>query len=495
VSVASAQLFDTMLAARLVRPEWQRVDLSTLAKDYLGFHLPEFKELFGAYPNFAHAPLEIAAPYAAADAYCTWHLYQILLTKLAELKLEKVFFELEMPLMTVILQMETAGIGLDCQVLQQLNQKLIQQMHTAELKIRASLQAMQVPQAHSINLLSPKQVEQVLFDELKLAPGLKGKSGSRSTGKDVLEELAKLHPIPNMILGYRRLAKLQNTYLEALPAQIHPRSGKVHTAFLQARVATGRLSSIDPNLQNIPPLVRSAFVADAGSCFVAADYSQIELRILAHLSGDEQLLQAFAAGADVHVQTAAQIFNCQTDQVTAEQRQIGKRINFSVIYGLSAFSLARELNLNRNLAQEYIDAFFVRYQGVRQWMEQLIASTKELGYTKTIMGRRRYFPDINDRNKMLSAAAQRAAINSVVQGTAAEIIKLAMVQIANKLALQPALGQILLQVHDELLLQAPLQHAQQLRELVVATMQQVMTLKVVLEVSSKVGSNWGQVSK
>jgi DNA polymerase-1 len=493
--VPAEQVFDTMIAARLLRPEWQRVDLATLAQDYLKITIAEYKDLFADYSDFSAVPLAKAAPYAASDALCTLRLKKILAPQLQEQQLATLFTQVESPLIKVILAMEEAGICLDLAVLNRLAQEIAHEQKILEQKIRASFENLGVANAAAVNLLSPKQVEQVLFDELKLEPILKHKGGARSTGKEVLEELAKKHYLPGMILEYRRLAKLKNTYIDALPKQINPQTGRVHTTFTQARVATGRLSSLDPNLQNVPPQIREAFVPANGWQFLSADYSQIELRVLAHLSQDPALLESFRTGQDVHLQTAAQIFACSVDAVTMEQRQIGKKINFSVIYGLSAFNLARELNLSRSTAQNYIDAFFVQYQGVVQWMRTTVEQVKKVGYSTTLMGRKRFFPEINDRNALVSQAAQRAAINSVVQGTASEILKIAMVRLAAEMERLQLEAKILLQVHDELLFEVLPNELELLKSLVQKLMAQAVELQVPLEVSVKTGNNWGFVAK
>lgn len=492
--IPPAQIFDTMIAARLVRPEWQKVDLSTLSRDYLKIETVDYKDLFSSYQNFGLAPLELAAPYAASDALCTLRLRNIFELMLKEQNLYDLFINIETPVISVILEMEESGISLDLEKMAEITKKVEEQQQALEAKIRASFEGLGVKKFQEINLLSPKQIEQVLFDELKLEPVLKRKGGSRSTNKDSLEELARTHYLPGMILEYRKFAKLKNTYIDALPAEVNPKTEKIHTSYLQARVSTGRLASIDPNLQNVPPQIREAFVPSLGKIFVSADYSQIELRVLAHLSEDAALIAAFNAGRDVHQETAAQIFNCETSLVTHEQRQIGKKINFSVIYGLSAFSLARELGLSRSTAQLYIDAFFARYHGVALWMQQVVVRTKQLGFAQTLFGRRRFFPEINDRNVMISQGAQRAAINSIVQGTASEILKIAMVKLAEKLNNKLS-AKIILQVHDELLLECVPENAKILEIILKETMSSAVKLLIPLEVSVKKGTNWAFVEK
>lgn len=491
----AGKIFDTMVAARLVRPEWKKVNLESLCQEYLDITTPSYKELFSGYENFSKVPIKVGAPYGASDAICAFKLKNVLEQKLEAEGSQKLFDVVETPALDVIIEMEETGIRLCTQTLAKIRDKIGKQLETIEGKIRATLESLGVQEPEKVNLLSPKQVEGILFDVIKLEPIIKKRGGKRSTSKDVLDDLAKTHPVPGMILEYRKLSKLLNTYLDALPKEVEPETGKIYTTFWQTRVATGRLASSDPNLQNIPPQVREAFVAGQGYSFIAADYSQIELRVLAHLSQDENLLKAFKDDLDVHAQTAGQIFGCQPGEVTKEQRQVGKRINFSVIYGLSAFSLSRELDIPRGKAQEYIDAFFEQYKGVATWMGQVADQAKEAEFTTTMAGRRRHVPGINDRNKAISQAAQRAAINSVVQGTASEIIKMAMAGLKKEISRSGLDAKIILQVHDELLLEAKDCDLETAKTLTNEVMSKVVQLDVPLEVSVKFGKDWGEVSK
>lgn len=493
----NGELFDTMIAARLVRPEWQKVDLSTLAKDYLGLSVPSYKELFSDFENFSAVPINLAAPYGASDAMVTFKLHKILsdLLKAESLEMPELFKSLEMPVLPVLIEMEEAGIGLSSQILEQMNVGINKKLLSLEAKIRATLESFGVKNSAEVNLLSPKQIEKILFDDIKLTPITKHRGGARSTSKDVLEDLAKVHPVPGMIFQYRKLSKLQKTYLEALPREVDQKTGKIYTTFWQTRAATGRLVSSDPNLQNIPNLVREAFVSKEGSSFIAIDYSQIELRVLAHLSQDANLIAAFQQGLDIHAQTAGKIFGRDFKDIAPEERKVGKRINFSVIYGLSAFSLARELEISRGKAQEYIDAFFNQYPGVASWMDGVVALAKKLGFVTTLMGRKRFVPGINDKNRIVGQAAQRVAINTVVQGTAADIIKMAMIKLFDELKVYGPEAKIILQVHDELLIEVCDKYLSEVVLIAKKAMSKVIKLAVDLDVTVKIGKNWGDVSK
>lgn len=491
------QIFDTMIAARLVRPEWQKVDLSTLAKDYLGLVVPSYKELFADFEDFSAVPLDLAAPYGASDAMVTFKLHKILVDLLQSESTEmpNLFETIEMPILPVLIEMEESGIALSSDVLNSMNIEISKKLSSLEAKIRATLESFGVKNWAEVNLLSPKQVEKVLFDDIKLTPITKHRGGARSTSKDVLEDLAKVHPVPGMIFQYRKLSKLQKTYLEALPLEVDQKSGKIYTTFWQTRAATGRLVSSDPNLQNIPNLVREAFVAREDSSFIAIDYSQIELRVLAHLSEDQNLIKAFQDNLDIHSQTAGKIFGRDPKNIAPEERKVGKRINFSVIYGLSAFSLARELEISRGKAQEYIDAFFDQYPGVARWMSSVIDEAKKSGFVTTLMGRKRFVPGINDKNRIVGQAAQRVAVNTVVQGTAADIIKMAMIRLFDELKIYGSEAKIVLQVHDELLIEVCDRYSSEVVELAKNVMSKIVKLAVNLDVTVKTGKTWGDVSK
>lgn len=492
-------VFDTLIAARLVVREWQRIGLKELSEHYFHEQMLTFKEVVkdNGFKTFEQVPLELATRYAAADAHQTLKLVAVLQKQLKEQEQEKLYYEIEHPLINVLAQMEIAGIWLDVPFLNKLNQQITEELRSLEEKIIAL-----VGQQHaSINLNSPKQIEQLLFHELKLPPQKKSAKGTgHSTDHEVLEALAKIHPVPGLIMGYRELFKLKSTYVEALPTFVNPQTGRIHTTYSQTAVATGRLASSDPNLQNIPAdgsgygiEVRAAFKADPGYVFLSADYSQIELRVLAELSQDKALMEAFLSGHDIHRETAARLFDVDLDQVTNEQRQIGKRINFSILYGLTPYGLSKDLGIPFKDAKNYIEKYFAQYPGVQRWMEDVVLFAKEHGYVKTYWGRRRYVPAINEANPVLLKEAQRVAINTVAQGTAAEIMKIGM------LVLDPLLkrrdARMILQIHDELLISVPNKNKEAIGQEVKGLLESVVSWKVPLEVTVRFGSDWKEVTK
>ncbi len=348
------------------------------------------------------------------------------------------------------------------------------------------------------NLDSPKQLQEILFDKLGLPALRKTPKGQPSTAEDVLEELAGDYPLPRVILDYRGLAKLKSTYTDKLPGQIDERTGRVHTSYHQAVAVTGRLSSSDPNLQNIPirtaegRRIRQAFIAPPGQVLLAADYSQIELRIMAHLSGDASLLRAFAEDRDIHQATAAEVFGLEPDAVGPDQRRAAKAINFGLIYGMSAFGLARQLGIDRGAAQEYVDRYFERYPGVKEYMDDTRAAARERGYVETVFGRRLYLPDIRSRNRQQQQYAERSAINAPMQGTAADIIKRAMIAVDHWIQSEQPAARLVMQVHDELVLEVDARQAEAVRERVVAFMSGAAELKVPLKVQAGSGPNWDE---
>jgi len=395
---------------------------------------------------------------------------------------------LEMPLLPVLAEMEGAGIKIEAEVLTSYGKEL--EVELGDIQQQAWKMA-----GHEFNLSSPKQLQEVLFVERKLKPGKKTKTGY-STDAASLEELAREDPLPALILRHRTLAKLKSTYVDTL-AGMADAQGRLHTNFDQCGTATGRLSSREPNMQNIPVRaeegrrIREAFTAGPGCLLISADYSQIELVILAHLSQDENLIAAFRDGTDVHARTAALIFGTPEDQVKGDQRRIAKTINFGVMYGMSAFRLANELGISRTDASRFIEAYFNTYSGVRRFIEELIAKTEERGYASTILGRRRYIRTINSGNKTEKAAAERVAVNTPIQGSAADIVKTAMLNLDARLAREKSPARLLLQVHDELILECPEKLAAETAELVKAEMEQAMTLSIPLRVSVETGMRWG----
>lgn len=489
--------FDTMIAAALVVQDGQRVGLKALSEYYLEEPMLVFKELLknNGYKDFSYVPLGLATVYAAADAHQTMRLVPLFMQALEKEGLTSLFFDLEMALLRVLLTMEEIGIALDTQLLHEIDLVVTRKL----MALRTEIIDLIGHEFADINLNSPKQLEDLLFNHLKL-PVVKKTTQrtSYSTDQEVLEVLAKVHPVPALIIKNRELAKLKSTYLDSLGAYVNPATGRVHTTFNQTAVATGRLASSEPNLQNIPVDsygIRGAFKAQEGYVFVSADYSQIELRVLAYLSQDQTLVHAFKENLDIHSLTAAGLFNVAPEFVSGEQRQMGKRINFSILYGLTAYGLSKDLDISHALAKKYIDTFMAQYPGVVTWMETVIEKTKEKGYVETLFGRRRYLPGIYERNRSLYDLARRVAINTVAQGTAAELMKLGMISLDKALREQNSDVRILLQIHDELLLEAP--HAEQVatEKLVAQLLQDVVSWNIPLIVTTRSGANWQEVTK
>lgn len=491
--------FDTLLAASLVTRDWQRIGLKHLTAFYFDEHMLTFDEVVKAYklPDFSHVQLELATDYSANDAYQTLRLQKIFEKELEKENMTSLFYDIEMPLLRILYQMEKRGIFVD----QALLMSLDLQVSNALSKIETDILEMLEQKHEKINLNSPKQVEQLLFYDLKLPPQKKSTKGTGySTDQEVLEALSQLHPVPALILKYRELFKLKSTYIEALPTYVNPKDNRIHTTFNQTRVATGRLSSLDPNLQNVPVsgaglAVRSAFKPIEGHQFISGDYSQIELRVLAYLSQDAALLKAFASGNDIHAETAARLFNVALDQVTTAQRQIGKRINFSILYGLTPYGLSKDLGISFKEAKQYIDSYFAQYPGVRSWMDTIISETEQKGYVTTYWGRRRYVPAIYEKNRVLYEEAKRIAINTVAQGTAAEIVKKGMIALSKRFKKEFPEAQMLLQIHDELLISAPEGQIKHVESALKQELERVVEWDVPLVVTTRIGNNWAEVSK
>jgi DNA polymerase-1 len=488
--------FDTMLESYVLDSVSGRHDMDSLADRYLGHKTVSFEEIAGKGKNqltFNQIALEQASPYAAEDADVTLQLHQALWPKIQEsATLTTVFNEIEMPLVPVLSHIERTGVLIDQNILAAHSKELT--LRLAELETKAHELA-----EEPFNLSSTKQLQAILYEKQKLPILKKTPGGAPSTNEEVLAELALDYPLPKVILEYRGLAKLKSTYTDKLPLMINPQSGRVHTSYHQAVTATGRLSSSDPNLQNIPVRneegrrIRQAFIAPKDHCIVAADYSQIELRIMAHLSKDEGLLKAFAEGKDIHKATAAEVFGTALDSVTGEQRRSAKAINFGLIYGMSAFGLSRQLNIPRKESQRYMDLYFERYPGVLEYMERTRTQASEKGYVETLDGRRLYLPDIKSSNAMRRKGAERAAINAPMQGTAADIIKRAMIKVADWL-LQPDAprARIIMQVHDELVFEVHNDDVAAVSEQVRSLMEGSMELAVPLKVEVGVGKNWDE---
>ena len=487
--------YDTMLESYVLDSTATRHDMDSLAKKYLGYEPVSFQSIAGKGKNqltFDQIPLDQAAPYAAEDADITLRLHQELWPKLEPEKgLRRVFEEIEMPLVPVLSRMERTGVRIDIELLKRQSVELAEKLH--QLEERAYALA-----GRPFNLGSPKQIGEIFFDELGMEVIRKTPKGAPSTSEAVLQELAaRGHELPAVILEHRGLAKLTSTYVDKLPEMVDPDTGRVHTSYHQAVAATGRLSSSDPNLQNIPVRteegrrIRKAFVAEPGWKMLAADYSQIELRIMAHLSGDEGLLRAFEQGLDIHAATAAEVFGYDyPEAVEPEARRRAKAINFGLIYGMSAFGLARQLDIGRDEAQEYVDLYFSRYPGVREFMEKTKEQARERGYVETLFGRRLYLPEINSRNGQRRAAAERTAINAPMQGTAADIIKRAMIEVDRWLEQEQPRVRMVMQVHDELVFEVKKEKVEEARERIVDAMQGAAELRVPLVVDVGVGDDW-----
>ncbi len=486
---------DTMLESFVLNSTATRHDMDSLAQRYLGYTTIKFEDVAGKGAkqiSFSQVGIDEASRYAAEDADVTLRLHRALAPQLLALpSLDQVYREIEMPLVPVLASIEANGVQVDVAELRRQSQDLSTRMLAAQQKATELA-------GRSFNLDSPKQLQAVLFDELKLPALVKTPKGQPSTNEEALEAIAEQHELPRVILDYRGLAKLRSTYTDKLPEMVNADTGRVHTSYHQSGAATGRLSSSDPNLQNIPirtddgRRIRRAFVAPEGKLLLAADYSQIELRIMAHLSEDPGLVRAFEQGADVHRATAAEVFGRSLDEVTSNERRAAKAINFGLMYGMSAFGLARNLGIDRGQAQDYVALYFSRYPGVRDFMDRMRQQAREQGYVETLFGRRLYLNDINARNQGLRAGAERAAINAPMQGTAADIIKRAMVDVDGWLKASAAPARMILQVHDELVFECEAGYIDELRTAVVLHMSQAAQLKVPLVVDTGHGHNWDE---
>jgi DNA polymerase-1 len=486
---------DTMLESYVLNSTATRHDLDSVAALYLGVQPLEYETVVGRGAKqitFDQVDVATATRYSGEDADFALQLHETLWPQIVAVpELERVYSSVERPLIRVLEQMEHAGVMVDARLLREQSQELAEKMAATE---KAAYAAAGGP----FNLGSPKQLQEVLYDRLHLPVLGKTPKGQPSTAEDVLEQLAESYDLPRLVLEYRGLTKLKSTYTDKLPADIDPKTKRIHTTYHQAVAATGRLSSSDPNLQNIPirtaegRRIRQAFVAPPGFKLLAADYSQIELRIMAHLSGDEGLLAAFANDQDVHRATAAEVFNTPLDEVSADQRRSAKAINFGLIYGMSAFGLAKQLGIERGQAQAYVDRYFERYPGVRRYMDETRDSARRLGYVTTVSGRRLHLPDINARNPALRQYAERSAINAPMQGTAADIIKRAMIEVAAWLAAHEPQARLIMQVHDELVIEVPEQGADAIGAAVARIMGAAAELRVPLRVDQGVGANWDE---
>ncbi|WP_028886193.1 DNA polymerase I [Teredinibacter turnerae] len=487
--------YDTMLESYVHNSTGSRHDMDTLAELHLGHKTIHFEDIAGKGARqltFNQIKLEEAGPYAAEDADITLRLHQALWPKVAEAEgLKTVFNDVELPLVSILSRIERNGALLDTKLLGEMSQQ-----HGASI-VKLEKEAYELA-GEEFNLGSPKQLATILFEKMNLPVVKKTAKGAPSTNEEVMQELALDYPLPSVILQHRSLSKLKSTYTDKLPTMVNKKTGRVHTSYHQAVAATGRLSSSDPNLQNIPikteegRRIRQAFIAPAGYKMVAADYSQIELRIMAHLSNDPGLQKAFAEGLDVHKSTAAEVFGTALENVSSEQRRSAKAINFGLIYGMSAFGLARQLRIGRNDAQTYIDTYFERYPGVAEYMANIRKSAAEKGYVETLLGRRLYLPEINSSNGMRRQAAERVAINAPMQGTAADIIKRAMIDVDAWLQTEQIDARIIMQVHDELVLEVAAADAEAISAKLCDIMSSAVVLSVPLLVEAGIGDNWDQ---
>ena len=484
--------FDTMLASYVINPSARGHDLSTLALDNFNHTMIPITDLIGSGKNqksFATVEPDKATEYAAEDADFTYRLRGVFASKIEELKLAGLYYDIEIPLISVLSRIEEAGVRIDLDYLESLSHKM-------EGDIKSIVAGIYEMAGYEFNINSTQQMSKLLFEEKGLPKGRKtSKKTGYSTDQRVLEDLAEIDPLPRAVLEYRQLSKLKSTYVDALPRLINPETGRLHTSFNQSVAATGRLSSSDPNLQNIPVRtetgreIRKAFIPrDENYSLLVADYSQIELRILAHISEDKGLISAFKKGEDIHSRTAAEVYGVAIKNVTGEQRRAAKTANFAVIYGVSAYGLSQQTELNLGESKQFIDTYFERYPGIRKYMDEMIQTAREKGFVTTLSGRRRYLPEINSRNFQRRQFAERIAINSPIQGTAADMIKIAMIRIDSDIAKMKS--KMILQVHDELVFDAYNDELEELQKIVQTRMSKAIRMKVPLIVDMGVGPNW-----
>ncbi len=485
--------FDTMLAAYVLDPGKRVQNLEVLAREHLDVSLVAFEDLVGTGKkrrSIASVPLEQVSSYAGDQAVFALQLADILDEKIKAANQATLFNDIELPLVKVLARMEIKGVKVDVERLDLLAKGFSERLEVSGEKIYQMA-------GEPFNINSPQQLGRILFDKLGLPMGKKTKTGY-STSMEVLSSLSPHHPLPGEVLNYRSLMKMKNTYVDALPRMVNPDTGRIHTSYNQTATVTGRLSSSEPNLQNIPVRteegreIRRAFVADSGNLLISADYSQIELRILAHYSGDEALLEAFSKGEDIHLRTAAEIFGVQPDAVTLEMRHQAKAINFGIIYGMSSFRLARDLGIPQKTGREIIERYFERYQGVRSYVEEMPQTGREQGFVATLFNRKRFLPDLNSRNRNIRQFAERTAINTPIQGSAADIIKLAMIRIDAELERRSLPARMIMQVHDELVFEVEVGGAQEVAQLVQYEMESVASLAVPLVVEAGIGANWDE---
>jgi DNA polymerase-1 len=486
--------FDTMLASYVLDPSKRSHSLDNLAEEYLNYRTITYKEIAGSGAKqitLDLATVEAVTTYSAEDADVTLQLTQILRPKLEEHNLQQLYQQVELPLIDVLVTMERHGVKIDTRIMQEQSREFAGQLDRIGKEIYALA-------GQELNINSPKQLGELLFEKLQMPFAKKTKTGY-STDIDVLTDLARAgYELPTKILEYRQLSKLKSTYVDALPKQINPRTGRIHTSYNQTVTATGRLSSSDPNLQNIPirtpegRRIRQAFIPEDGYLLLSADYSQIELRILAHVTGDEELVKAYQHDEDIHTKTAMRIFNLPADQITPNMRRQAKTVNFSVIYGISAFSLSKDLNIPRKEAQRYIDEYFALYKGVNRFVEDTIACARKQGYVTTLLNRIRYIADITSKNNNARQFAERTAVNTPIQGTAADMIKMAMITIHQQLTRDYPDVKMIMQVHDELVFEVPEKRIDEIKAFVVHEMESILQMKVPIKVDAHYGKNWDE---
>ena len=486
----AGSLFDTMIAAYLLNPNKSNHSLDEVSFEYLSKRKKSFMEVLKKRTSFAEVPIEEATSYAAEDAALAFELKGLLFNKLREDGLSNIYFDIEMPLIEVLIDMEKTGIRIDPALLKNMSGEMFVEIESIQKRIFFLA-------GEEFNINSPRQLSTILFHRLGLNPSKKTKTGF-STEMDVLEELSEFHELPREVLNYRSLTKLKSTYIDTLPLLINDQTGRIHTSFNQTVTATGRLSSSEPNLQNIPvrgpwgKRIRETFIAGPGNLLLSADYSQIELRILAHLSADTGLVNDFHMNIDIHARTASELFGLPLEKVTTDMRRTAKTVNFGVIYGMSAFGLSGALNIDRKDAERYIRQYFERHPGVRQYIESILSEAKEKGYVKTLFGRKRPVPELSSNNRNTQQQGERLAVNSPIQGTAADIIKIAMIRIRKELLSQNLTAKMMLQVHDELLFEVPEPELGVVFALVKKNMEEAVSLTVPLKVDIGYGNNWAE---
>jgi DNA polymerase-1 len=485
--------YDTMVAGYLLNPSRRMNNLDALAREYLNYTPMSYEEVAGKgarQVTFDQVDIARATAYSAEDADVALLLTQVLQPRLAEYQLERLFHDVEMPLVEVLAALEMRGVMVDAGYLRQMSQHL-------QVQMEVLLQDIYTLAGQEFNVNSPPQLQHILFDVFKLPTGKKTKTGY-STDVSVLENLAVEHDLPRLILDYRQLSKMKSTYVDALPQLIHPQTGRIHTSFNQTITETGRLSSSNPNLQNIPIRselgrdIRRAFVAAPGHVLVSADYSQIELRLLAHMSGDAVLIEAFRAGQDIHTRTAVEVFGVDASVVDNDMRRMAKTVNFGILYGLSPFGLAQRLHITNEAARTYIDSYFARYPRVKACLDGILVDARQQGYVTTLLQRRRYLPDITNANRTIREAAERTAINMPFQGSAADLIKLAMVHLQHQIVTEHLPCNMLLQIHDELLFEIPENAVAEMVPRITETMENVWALEVPLTVEVGQGHTWAE---